>query len=237
MTAQAAHVAPSPPRDRLPRRHATRLRHYWRSLGWAHHDGVDIDLLSWGLIEEIAEGDHARRFVLTPTGRAALGDTIRDNRQRRSRHATVVAGVARHLAGAGRLAFTELSVHTQDETRWRPCKPGVSSITRALRADHLRPQVHEVKVNRADLLGELRSGKTARYAELAGSIYFVLDEGIAEIDEIPTQYGVVLWRDADGLSLAREAPRRAVTLQTRHWVALARATPLIADEDSPQQAF
>ena len=37
----------------LPRRHASRLRHYWRTRGWACHDNIDLDLLRWGLIDEL----------------------------------------------------------------------------------------------------------------------------------------------------------------------------------------
>lgn len=111
------------------------------------------------------------------------------------------------------------------------------SLTRSLRPDHLAPQVHEVKVRRGDLLGELRSGKIERYRELAGEMFFVIADGIAEPDEIPADYGVAVWREPGGYTLARPAPRGAYQLETRHWMALARATPFTADEPSPQLAF
>lgn len=225
----------------LPRRHGTRLRHYWRSHGWACHDNIDIDLLRWGLIEEAEDNALASCFRLTDTGRAALGDTVVHNRGTRSRHAQVVDGVARHLAGLGRLVFTELSVHTADSStekaRWAPCKPDVFSLTRSLRPDHLAPQVHEIKVRRSDLLGELRSAKIERYRELAAEVYFVIVEGIATVEEIPAEYGVILWRAEHGYTIARAAQRHDYQLETRHWMAMARARPFSADEDSIQLSF
>jgi hypothetical protein len=225
----------------LPRRHGTRLRHYWRSHGWACHDTIDIDLLRWGLVEEATDSAQASCFLLTDAGRAALGDTVVHNRKTRSRHAQVVEGVARHLVGLGRLVFTELSVHTVDtnteNARWAPCKPDVFSLTRSLRPDHLAPQVHEVKVRRSDLLGELRSGKIERYRELAAEVFFVIVEGIATVDEIPAEYGVIVWRDDGGYTFARAAQKRDYNLETRHWMAMARARPFMADDDSVQLSF
>lgn len=218
----------------LPRRHAIRLRHYWRSLGWAHHDSIDIDLLARGLIREIADPQVASRFLLTEAGHAALAESVARHRGAHARHAEIVAGVARHLAATGRLVFTELAMRTVREGRWRVCRPDVFSVTRGLRADHLAPRVHEIKVRRADLLSELRADKTARYQELAGECYFVLIEGIAEPEEIPADYGVVVWRAEQGYTLARSAPRTPCRLATRHWMAMAQATPVMRDDASPQ---
>lgn len=108
----AAPVSQPPEHAALPRRHATRLRHYWRSRGWAHHDNIDLDLLAWGLVEEVVAADSASRYLVTAAGRAALGRAVGRNRRARDRHAAITAGVARHLAASGRLVFTELAVHT-----------------------------------------------------------------------------------------------------------------------------
>ena len=62
----------------------------------------------------------------------------------------------------------------------------------------------------------------------------VLAEGIAEPEEIPTDYGVVVWRAEQGYTLARAAPRTPCRLATRHWMAMAQATPVICDDASPQ---
>lgn len=225
--------APSP----LPRGHATRLRHYWRSQGWACHDNIDIDLLRWGLVLERPGEDIASRFALTAAGRAALGAGLQRNRRARNAHSAATEAVAAHLASVGRLVFTELSVRTEHDGRWRSCKPDVFSMVRGLRADHLAPQVHEIKVRRSDLLGELRGAKIERYRELAASIYLVLADGIAEPEEIPVDYGVALYSPETGFRIARTAPIGDYTLQTRHWMALAKATPFTTEPQTPQLSF
>ncbi|MDA3920013.1 MAG: hypothetical protein PF501_04930 [Salinisphaera sp.] len=230
----AAHVdnsAPSP----LPRPHATRLRHYWRTRGWPCYDNLDIDLMGWGLIrEQDAVGNTASCFHLTEQGQAALTQSVTRNRRARSRHTEATRATAQYLTDSGRLVFTELSVRTELDGRWRTCKPDVFSLVRGLRADHLAPQVHEIKVSRADLLGELRTAKIERYRELAASIYFVIAEGIAEPDEIPTDYGVAIWQADDHYRLARRAPVAEYQIETSHWMALARAQPFAAEHSSPQ---
>lgn len=229
----APDAAPSP----LPRLHATRLRHYWRSQGWACHDNIDIDLLRWRLVQEQPGQDIASRLVLTDAGRAALGDGLERNRRARDAHSEATEAVAHHLAAIGRLVFTELSVRTEHEGRWRACKPDVFSLVRGLRADHLAPQVHEIKVRRADLLGELRGAKIERYRELAASIYLVLADGIAAPDEIPADYGVALYSAAAGFRIARAAPIGDYSLETRHWMALAKATPFTTEPPMAQLSF
>lgn len=224
-------------REPLPRRHATRLRHYWRSQGWACHDNIDIDLLRWGLIVEQPGREAASVFELSAAGRDALAAGLQRNRVARRAHADAVRATAGHLADAGRLVFTEISVRTEHEGRWRSCQPDVFSLVRGLRADHLAPLVHEIKVSRADLLGELRGGKIERYRELAAGIYLVLAEGIAMVDEIPTDYGVALYGADGSLRIARSAPIGDYTLETRHWMALAKARPFVHDSESPQLAF
>ncbi|AWN17322.1 hypothetical protein [Salinisphaera sp. LB1] len=229
-TRNEAEPAPSP----LPRRHAARLRHYWGSQGWACHDNIDIDLLRWCLVHEQAGRDSASRFALTEAGRAALGAGLKRNRSARDAHSEATTAVASHLASIGRLVFTELSVRTEHEGRWRACKPDVFSLVRGLRADHLAPQVHEIKVRRADLLCELRAAKIERYRELAASIYLVIAEGIAEPGEIPADYGVAVYSPDARVRIARPAPIGDYTLETRHWMALARATPFTTETATAQ---
>ncbi|WP_348760411.1 hypothetical protein [uncultured Salinisphaera sp.] len=230
---ETGEAPPSP----LPRRHATRLRHYWRSQGWAHHDNIDIDLLRWGLIVEHPDRAATSVFELTAAGRDALAAGLVRNRAVRQAHAAAVTATAQYLADARRLVFTELSIRTVLEDKWRTCKPDVFSLVRGLRADHLAPQVHEIKVSRADLLGELRSAKIERYRELAASIYFVLADGIASIEEIPEDYGVAFHDARRGFRIARQAPIGDYQLETRHWMALAKARPFAGEHESGQLAF
>ena len=93
-----------------------------------------------------------------------------------------------------------------------------------------------IKVSRADLLGELRRpAKSAAYRALCGQCWFVIKAGIAQPEEIPPDYGVLIGHDSH-LELARPAPKRAHKPDFATWMALARATPLPTPED-PQSAL
>ena len=110
--------------------------------------------------------------------------------------------------------------------RWVMAMPDVYSIRHTTLESALAPIVHEVKVSRADLLGDLRKpDKRAAYQQICGEFWYVLRAGIAQPEEIPPECGVLLATDA-ALDVARPAPRRSVRLPFDTWMALARATPL-----------
>jgi hypothetical protein len=94
--------------------------------------------------------------------------------------------------------------------------------------------VHEIKVSRADLLGDLkRPQKRQAYLDVGGQCWYVLGcdgrgKPIASADEIPAECGVMLCQD-QRLSVLRAAPKRAVRhLPFGVWMALAKATPVKA---------
>jgi hypothetical protein len=133
--------------------------------------------------------------------------------------------------------------------RWKICKPDVFSIRNTSVAAYLQPVVHEIKVSRADLLGDLRlPDKRESYLDLGGQCWYVLGcdargQPIAQADEVPSACGV-MFAFADGrLEIARHAPRRVIPdLPFALWMALARATPLPSAlaglvGDEPSQAL
>ncbi len=132
--------------------------------------------------------------------------------------------------------------------RWKMCKPDVFSIRNTSVAAYLEPVVHEIKVSRADLLGDLRVvDKRDSYLDLGGQCWYVLGcdskgRPIAHEHEVPATCGVI-FAGADGrLDVVRHAPRRAVAdLPFSLWMALAKTTPLPAlmaglDVNAPSQA-
>ncbi len=123
--------------------------------------------------------------------------------------------------------------------RWVLAQPDVFSIRNTTVAAYVEPVVHEVKVRRADLLGDLkRPAKRAAYLWL-GECWYVLGQDargrpIAEPDEIPSECGVLL-AQGDRLVLARPAARRArEPLPFEVWMALAKATPAVPVDDEAQ---
>jgi hypothetical protein len=117
-------------------------------------------------------------------------------------------------------------------------RPDVFSIRNTSLAEGVDPIVHEVKVRRADLLGDLRNG-TKRAAYLAlGECWYVLGcdargRCIATPEEVPPECGVLVLEQGR-LHAARAAPReRRNGLPFGIWMALAKATPVGGfDEDA-----
>jgi hypothetical protein len=100
--------------------------------------------------------------------------------------------------------------------------------------------VHEIKVSRADLLSELRRpAKAQAYLALGGQCWYVLRAGIAEVEEIPPAFGVLLAHESNGgegfrFELGRPAPRRPMKPDFGTWMALAKATAEPAPLDEGQ---
>jgi len=114
--------------------------------------------------------------------------------------------------------------------------PDVFSIRQTTVEAYLEPVVHEIKVRRGDLLGDLRQpNKRAAYLQLGGECWYVLAEGIGSADDVPPECGVIVAR-ADALEVTRPAPRRAARLPLAVWMALARATPEPGWRDDEAQA-
>lgn len=125
--------------------------------------------------------------------------------------------------------------------RWAIVLPDVYSIRQTSAAAWLQPQVHEIKVSRADLLADLRlADKRAAYLAVAGALYYVLAEGIGDADDVPPECGVLLARGSPRehaeaaaepvlLEVQRLAPTRPLDLPGGLpfgvWMALARKAP------------
>ena len=119
--------------------------------------------------------------------------------------------------------------------QWAMAMPDVYAIRHTTVEAYVEPAAYEVKVSRADLLGDLRRpAKAAAYLALAGQCWYVLKRGIAEAEEIPAAFGV-LWADEAGFECARPAPVRPFKLPFAVWMALARAAALPPLADDSQQ--
>ncbi len=206
--------------------HRRRLRAVWRSAGWPCHDMVEVELLAAGLLERVRTVTGHETLRVTDSGIALLADTLQRNRRTRDAHETLVERVAREMTRSGRLAWRGLSLRARVGEGWAMAMPDVYSIRHTTVEAYLEPIVHEIKVRRADLLGDLRiAAKRAAYVQLSSECWYVIARGIAEPDEIPPECGVMVAGD-DGLDVARPAPKRAMQVPFGLWMALARATPL-----------
>ena len=170
-----------------------------------------------------------------------------------SAHDALVNRVAQAMLRDGRVVWTDLSLRARlpsepgEATRWKVCMPDVFSIRNTTVAAYLEPVVQEIKVSRADLLGDLKSkDKRDSYLDAGGQCWYVLGcdrkgKPIAGADEIPIECGVMVLQ-GDRLEVVRNAPKRAVAdLPFSLWMVLAKATPLRASanlgSDGPDQAM
>ncbi len=222
----------------LGRVHARRLRDLYRSAGWPSQDKVEIELLTTGLLERVSSVSGHDTVKLTDAGINHLALAFYKNRQARSAHESLVELVAQTMMRDGRIAWTGLSLraqlpsHAETSSRWKICMPDVFSIRNTTVAGYLEPVVHEIKVSRADLLGDLKSrDKRDSYLNVGGQCWYVLGcdtkgRPIAKPEEIPDECGVMMLFDGR-LQVLRNAPKRAIAdLPFSMWMALAKASPM-----------
>lgn len=234
-------AAPGP----LARTHARRLREIYRSAGWPCQDTIEIELLAAGLVRRVDTANGHFALQVTDTGLLHLAEALARNRAALSAHEALVERVAREMGRAGRIAWRGLSlralVPAQGDVpaQWAVAMPDVFSIRNTTVEAYAEPVVHEIKVRRADLLGDLRQPhKRAAYLDL-GACWYVLGcdargRCIADPGEIPAECGVMVLEQGR-LSVARAAPQRAVArLPFGLWMALAKATPVAGLDEEAQ---
>lgn len=232
----------------LTRLHTRRLREVYRSAGWPFQDLIEIELLACGMLERVVGLDRRETVRLTDAGVQALAENFVKNQRARSAHEDLVGQVAREMGRCGRIVWRGLMLRARlapasvDEApSWCMACPDVFSIRNTSVAGYVEPIVHEIKVSRADLLGDLRNpGKRAAYLDLGGQCWYVLGQDargrpIGTACDVPPECGVMA--AAQGrLSVLRNAPRKEVVQLPFHvWMALAKATPCAGlDEDAQQ---
>ncbi len=149
----------------------------------------------------------------------------------------IVANLASNLSAI-------LTSNMTADMAWAMACPDVFSVRHTSVEAYLEPIVHEIKVSRADLLGDLKKpNKRAAYLGLGGECWYVLGQTargkpIAQPDEIPPECGVMLLEGDQGgrLVVARPAPRRPMARMPFHiWMALAKATPVAHNADIGQE--
>lgn len=237
---------PVPVPPRLGAVHERRLRALWRSAGWPCHDVVEAELLLAGALARQQDAAGRQTLRLTDAGLALIVAAVQRHRRARDRHEALVARVALEMQRTGRVVWRGLSLRAppmpdgaESPAGWRMAMPDVFSIRHTTVEDYVEPVVHEIKVRRADLLGDLkRASKREAYRAVASQCWYVLQAGIGAAEEIPPEYGVMFAHgDADAavLEVARPAPRRAMRLPFITWMALARARaePPLDDEVQP----
>lgn len=242
---------PPPPMNAiaLGRMHARRLREVYRSAGWPCCDAVEIDLLAAGLLERARSAHGHENLRVTDAGIAYIARSLVVNRNALSAHEALVEQVAREMTRNGRIAWRGLGLRARlapkeagGKPRWCIARPDVFSIRNTSVEAYAHPVVHEVKVSRADLLGDLKKpDKRAAYLDLGGECWYVLGNDargrcIAAPEEIPEGCGVLVLQDRHRLTVARAALHRPVErIPFGVWMALAKAQPVQGFDEEAQE--
>jgi hypothetical protein len=225
----------------LPTAHRRRLREIWRSAGWPCHDMLEVELLDLGLLQRLRDADGRETLRVSDAGVHLLAATLQKNRAARDAHEALVERVAQQMHRAGRIVWRGLSLRARvgdgEAAAWAMAMPDVYSIRHTTVEAYLEPVVHEIKVSRADLLSDLRhEAKRAAYLALSGECWYVIRQGIAQPQEIPPEFGVMLAGEAT-LEVARAAPKRPMQMSFGLWMSLARAAPVDNAPDHDAQAW
>ena len=69
--------------------------------------------------------------------------------------------------------------------------------------------IYECKVSRSDYLKDIKSGKYKKYLEHCNRLYFAVTYGIAKVEEIPENVGLIV-RGENGWSTVKAAKKRDV---------------------------
>lgn len=136
-----------------------------------------------------------------------------------------------------RAALPSDPLDPESRQRWCVCMPDVFPIGNSSVQAYMERIVHEIKVSRADVLGDLKNkDKRNAYLNLVSQYWYVLrcnarGKPIAEADEIPIECGVIVYSNVK-LEVVRSAPKRpAAQLPFSVWMALAKATPTRFEQD------
>ena len=151
------------------------------------------------------------------------------------------AGVSLHAVfPEGDEGMAQTMQTSKPSARWCIARPDVFSIRNTTVEAYADPIVHEIKVHRSDLLGDLRRpDKRAAYLDLGGQCWYVLGADtkgrpIGDASEIAAECGVMIVEDGR-LVVARAAPQQArKTLPFAVWLALAKATPVTGLNEDDQ---
>lgn len=237
----------------LGRHHVRRLRDLYRSAGWPSLDVVEIELVVAGMAERVSDLSGRDTIRVTDAGLRLLAEQTSRNRAAMSAHEALVERVAHAMVLSGRIAWRGLALRAQLRTapaadavgaplpavRWCVARPDVFSIRNTTVETYVEPIVHEIKVSRADLLGDLkRPDKRQAYLDM-GECWYVLGRdakgrAIADPSEVPPECGVMI-EEGDVLRMARRAaPSARAALPFGIWMALAKATPVRAPDNDAQ---
>lgn len=209
----------------LSHKHYARLRSYFREqrIPSQYVDAIDIELAAAGLIAGTeSAGQRWASFPLTRAGILELhAEYLRELERRRGHHA-LGEQLAAWLRQQGRITWENIQLDTRADLCLPVGRPDVFSIKATRNPAKSAPQIHEVKVSRADFLADIaKPEKRLGYHAVAEQVFYATPAGMVQPDEVPDACGLV-WATAagDDFTVVKEAVSAKVKLTERDLMTL-----------------
>jgi len=223
----------------LTKHHIKRLReHFEHSHMTGKRDGIDLDLVGWGLYK-VDSNDSQYHYglstsrTLTANGIRVLHEHRRANIEARNIHHDLGSRLANHLRLSGRMTWENVEFRNKvvretvfdgriyRQEYWQIVRPDVFSMNPSLNVKTFNPCVHEIKVSRADFLADIaKPEKRQAYEAFSEAVYYVAPEGVIQPHEVPYNYGLVVERKPGEFVLVKRPKKRKVVLQPQHYLNL-----------------
>ena len=213
----------------FPRAASSRLRWYFQHKhsggGNTLADPTDLELSTTGMIQRVLLSfGNTVVYAITPKGEAMLA-ALRDHaRAQRAPHHQLGAHLAQWLAAQGRMTWEDTTFDVVLQSGPATARPDVLSSLITLNPDRWDPQVHEIKVSRADFLSDVRDpSKREAYFRLAPKVFYATPAGLLKKSDIPVECG---WVEQDVSGQGRVVRKRAPKLKSwkpwsgRMWLTL-----------------
>jgi len=221
----------------LTKHHHRRLRHYFRLGGSratqvSELDGIALDLVGKGLAETKSTAFGYTSIMLTPKGQEVAYAKRQSDIAARSVHHDLGARLAAWLRNQGRITWENVEFKNKNIKKdrlnngkeveyvsWECIRPDVFTIKPSLQLKYANPCIYEVKVSRADFLGDIaRPEKRQAYLKMAEAVYYVAKEGLIDADEVPQGFGLMVEKEDGKFVLSKKAKRHKVVLDDHHYL-------------------
>lgn len=196
-----------------------RLRWYHAHRGFNsscldHGDGTDIKLIGHKLIER----GGWKEFQVTQLGMEVLSMAQQAEIERRKPHHEFASRLAVYLQSKDRLTWENIELRSSSGAY---CRPDVFSVVKTLNEQKMVPQVHEVKVSRADFLSDMRKPeKWQPYQDIACGLVFACPKGIVEKHEVPEGCGLIIEELDGNWKILKRAKKTPVKINSNNWMKL-----------------
>lgn len=194
------------------RQHASRLKWYFNhaSRGAATQaDNIDLDLSIAGLISRVTSHYNYVYYAITPKGEAMVALLRENNRAKRAPHHDLGKHLAQWLAAQGRMTWEDCCFDVEISSGMVRTRPDVFSTATTMNMDKWDPQVHEIKVSRADFLGDIKKPeKREAYFKVGQRVFYATPFGLIQKEEVPPECGwVEQSKDGHQWIVRKKAPK------------------------------